>query len=70
MFSSQLLERTLHLVRNRPISMTYEKLAELSDLQSNWIATFAQGKMKEPGVSKVEALYNALAEAPLFPSKD
>lgn len=65
MASSVLLDRTLHLVRNRPASLTYAAIAEALDVSKAWIEALASGRIPDPGVCKVEALYNYLAATPL-----
>lgn len=65
MSSSILLSRTLHLVRNRSVTATYDVIAEDTGLKAHWVKAFANGRMRDPSVVKVETLYNYLNKSPL-----
>lgn len=65
MASCKLLDRTLELVRNRPVTLTYEELAKRTGLNVYWIRLFARGKIDNPGVVHVCRLYEFLAQAEL-----
>lgn len=58
---TRLHERTLELVTNRPRDLTYEVIAEATGLDADWINAFRNGRIKDPGVSKVEKLYTFLS---------
>lgn len=65
MSSSKLLDRTLHLVRNRPVTETYQTIAAAAKVSPHWVKTLASGKIPDPGVCKVEAVFNYLNKQPL-----
>lgn len=54
-------ERTLHLLAHRPRNLTYEKIAEDIGINVFWIRAFARQKNDDPGVNKVQSLYEYLA---------
>lgn len=62
---SLLLEVTLALLLERPRTQTYADIAKISGVPEAWIKAFGQGRMKNPSVVRVEALYNALSDEPL-----
>ena len=66
MSSSILLERTLHLARNRPRSLKYDVIVLETGLKRRWLEEFIAGRIDDPSVVKVEKLYNYLAETPLM----
>jgi len=53
----ELPERALDLVRNRPPSMTLEKIAENTGINHNWLKAFTSGRIIEPGAAKTWTLY-------------
>lgn len=63
--SSVLLDRTLHLVRSRPATVTYAAIADAADVSKAWIEALIAGRIPDPGVCKIEAVYNFLARCPL-----
>ena len=62
---SKLCEKTLELLKNRPRPKTYELIGEAIDIKPSWIESFAQRRIEEPGVQKVERLYEYLKGEPL-----
>lgn len=54
---SNLRERTLDLVRNRPPSLTLKTLASEADVNYDWLKSFVTGRIPSPGVDNVEKLY-------------
>ncbi len=65
MRNSELLSRTLYLVRKREPTLTYSKIADDTGLTRKWIELLMQNKHTCPDVHKVEALYNYLSPKPL-----
>jgi hypothetical protein len=58
--------RTRELVRNRPRTITLEKIAQEAHVSVFWLKQFTRTKgITEPSVSKVEAIYNVLSAKPL-----
>lgn len=58
---ASLYERTLHLVRNAPRSLSYTDMSKGSGLSIGWISRFADGKFDDPGVKKVQSLHDFLS---------
>lgn len=65
MSSVSLLERTLYLVRNRPVTVTYAMIAAETGVSAHWLKMFASGNITDPGVNKIEKLYEYLNGSPL-----
>jgi hypothetical protein len=65
MYSSQLLERTLQLVAERPRTCTFEVLSKETGIPATWLKHFARGKIDDPGVIRVEKLYVFFTKASL-----
>lgn len=53
--------RTLSLLQSRNRDNDYRNIAALTGLKPTWVASFAQGRIKEPSVDKVETLYQHLS---------
>ncbi len=58
---SRLCIITRELLRNRSRLVTYEAIGKETGLSVEWIADLAQERFKDPGVSKVEILYEYLS---------
>lgn len=58
------LEQTKTLLRNRPKNLTLALIAEETELGEAWLETILYKKNFDPGVNKVETLYNYLANKP------
>lgn len=58
--SASLYDRTLYLVNNAPRSVDFSVMARDCDISVSWISRFAAGKFEDPGVKKVECLFNYL----------
>lgn len=58
--TSALLRATLDLLDQTALE-DWKRLAEECGLTVAWIRQLVDGKIKEPGVNKVERLYNALS---------
>lgn len=56
-----LLERTLHLVRNAPRSLSYAEMARQIEASPAWVQQFAKGAIPNPGVITVQRLHDYLA---------
>jgi len=67
MNGSQLLHRTLDMVRDRPRSCTYEVLAEQTGIPTAWLKNFVNNRIEDPGVKRVETLFVFFAKSPLLP---
>lgn len=60
-YSSKLRDRTLDLVRNRPVHLTLKKISEDTGLPLGWLKMFAQAKIDDPSCNRVETLYEHLS---------
>lgn len=57
MFSRELCDRTLILLKHRDPSLTLQKIADETGLKKRWLEKFVADNIVEPGASKVETLY-------------
>ena len=64
-FVSKLCAKTIELLKNRPRPQTYAIIGEKININPSWIDALAQGRIKEPGVQKIERLYEYLKGEPL-----
>jgi hypothetical protein len=62
---SELLNSTLHLVRNRPRHLTYKVISNDTGLPIQFLQDLMGSRIKSPGVTRIETLYNYFASAPL-----
>jgi len=53
-----LLSRTLRLLR--ATKLTYRQVADGASVDTEWLAKFKQGHIKEPGVNKVQRVHDFL----------
>lgn len=63
---STLAERTRELLKTRPRTVTYEKIAADTGLKRRWLNDFAGDTHGTWCVGRVETLYNYLSGKPLF----
>ncbi len=56
-----LLERTIALLENAPRSLKAKDIAKASGVSEAWLSRFGKGKIANPGVVQVQAVYNYLA---------
>ena len=56
------LEETRALLRKAPREITLTRIAHDTGLQLTWLSAFERGKMIDPGIRKVQKLYNYLKE--------
>jgi hypothetical protein len=62
MSSGSLMARTQDLLVNRPRTLTFVQIqADCPALGIRWLQAFANGKIAEPSVNKVEMLYEYLS---------
>lgn len=59
--TSDLLQRTMTLLKARPRELTYPVIAEAIGVSAKWLEALIAGKIEDPGVNKIERLYNLLA---------
>lgn len=65
MSTPKLRGKVLDLLANRPREQTLKAIAEATELPEAWLKVFAQGRIYDPSVNRVETLYNYLSEKPL-----
>lgn len=58
--SAPLLARTQDLVKSAPRNVTYTKMAEAIGCSVAWISRFADDKIPDPGVRRVQRLHDFL----------
>ena len=58
--TSLVLIATLRLLKDKQLE-DLKRLADDCDLTVEWLRLLKDGKIKEPGINKVERLYNALS---------
>lgn len=63
--SSKLLLETLALVKNRPRPQTYGVISEATGIPVEFLQNLMAGRIKDPGVIRIERLYNHLAKEKL-----
>lgn len=63
---SQLIPRTIALLRERPHYMSLRHISEQTGVPEGWIKRFAGRHIGEPSCLRVEALYEFLSPEPLF----
>lgn len=66
--SQSLLERTIMLVKTSKLS-TY-KLALATDIPYDWLVKLKAGKIKDPSVNRIQAVYETLTGVTLFADED
>lgn len=62
--SAPLLARTQQLVKDAPRHVTYTMMAAATGVSVAWISRFADDKIPDPGVRRVQALHDYLAGKP------
>jgi hypothetical protein len=65
MGANKLQDRTRSLVQQRPRDVTLAHIAQATQTSVSWLKQFSRGKIDNPGVRKVEAVYTFLASKPL-----
>jgi hypothetical protein len=58
--TDSLRDRTRRLLIERPRHLTYQIIAAETALKPAWLEAFAQDKIPDPGVGKVEKLFDFL----------
>jgi len=55
---NSLRDRTRRLLIYRSRSVTYEDIVAATGLKKSWLEKFAQDQIPDPGVEKIETLFN------------
>jgi hypothetical protein len=63
---SELLQQTIELVRNRPRTVTYTTISEATGLPVQFLQDLMADRLKDPGVTRIEILYNYFAKNKLI----
>lgn len=56
-----LVDRTRHLIAQRPRTVTLDMLSEACGVDADFIQRFSQGKIKNPSIHKTVTLYEHLS---------
>lgn len=57
-----LYSRTLYLLENRPVSLTYEEIANDTGITCPWLKKFISGAIQNPSVKRIEVLHTYLCD--------
>lgn len=60
MITTELRDSTILLMKNRPVWLTLKIIEEETTIPEGWLKMFAQGKISDPSVNRVETLKNYL----------
>ena len=63
--SSIFLERTKQFLKERPKNITLSLISEETGLTTDWLESLLYKKNFDPGVIRIETLYNYLATEPI-----
>ena len=66
----QLLERTRELMRDRATHVTVDLISKRTGLSVGWLNKFSAEVAEDPGVNKVETLFNYFSDEPLFDTEN
>ena len=56
-----LYEKTRELLRSRPATMTFASIEDATGIKESWLRLFTRGKIENPSVNTVQALYEHLS---------
>lgn len=62
---TSLRDKTLKLLHNRDISITFRVIQKDTGIKEDWLSKFSQGLIDKPNVNYIETLYNYLNNSPL-----
>lgn len=63
---SELFRRTLELIHNRPPETSLLQIADKANVSLRFVQSLVYGGVTDAAVGRIEALYNALSDKPLF----
>ncbi len=55
-----LLEETLILLRNRPVTLELKQIAQAIDVSPNWLSMLNKDKIENPGIVGIQKLHDYL----------
>lgn len=58
-----LRDKTLQLLKNRPVTITLEKIAEDTGLGTAWLSMFHNERIAKPNVNAIQTLYEYLTNS-------
>jgi transcriptional regulator with XRE-family HTH domain len=61
MLQKSLTKKTLELYRQRPRSMTKDRLAEELGISPSWVDQWSRGIIKNPSADRIQAIYEFLS---------
>lgn len=65
MITTTLRDATLNLVTNRPAHLKLKQIADDTGVPEGWLKIFAQGRIEDPSVNRIETIYNYLSDKTL-----
>jgi hypothetical protein len=60
--TGKLLARTIVLLQNRPVLLTFSKIEQETDIPESWLLKLSRGKVCNPGVKRIEQLHAYLMQ--------
>lgn len=57
-----LLDETLILLRNRPVTLELKQIAQAIDVSANWLSMLHKGNIDNPGVVYIQKLHDYLIQ--------
>lgn len=67
MITTYFRDSTLDMLQNRPATLKLKKIAEDTGIPEGWLKIFAQGRIADPSVNRIETLNNYMTK---FVSKE
>ena len=55
-----LLDETLLLLRNRPVTLELKQIAQAIDVSPNWLSMLNKGNIDNPGIVGIQKLHDYL----------
>lgn len=66
MIKTQLRDVTVEALKNRPASLKLRDIAEATAIPEGWLRMLAQGRIDDPGVNRVQTVYEHLTNKRLL----
>jgi hypothetical protein len=64
--TTKLRDRTIELLKNRPASLQLKDIAKATEIPEGWLKMLVQGKIIDPGVNRVQTVFEFLTKQPLL----
>ena len=55
-----LLDETLFLLKNRPVTLELKQIAQAINVSPNWLSMLNNGKIENPGIVYIQKLHDYL----------